>query len=269
MWVKHGLLPDLWGTVGGAVVRRPGLVLRRNLIIGGLRARQWRSKLADNCDLPTGLRDMYTARCRSSDPETGSYGPKEGAFLPVTHENALEGQQTVFDAMFDVERPLSFAMADASFLEKNNWLDGATRSLELQAVMLNAEANIYVLMTIKFSFDFDGIVDRTVNVRMLDALGLDLKIMYYMPEIVWCCLILVLLRQELTEVFRSCWQRRFKAYFLDLWNWVDWVSIVLGVSIIGLWAFVVVETGKVSEKVAALPRLPFAQDFDFSAYHVS
>jgi len=46
IWTVHGLMPDLWGSVGGIAAVRPGVVLRRNMVIGGIRLRQTRTVLA-------------------------------------------------------------------------------------------------------------------------------------------------------------------------------------------------------------------------------
>eukprot|EP00930_Biecheleria_cincta_P015753 TRINITY_DN13024_c0_g1_i2.p1 TRINITY_DN13024_c0_g1~~TRINITY_DN13024_c0_g1_i2.p1 ORF type:complete len:311 (+),score=49.47 TRINITY_DN13024_c0_g1_i2:47-979(+) len=85
MWVEFGFLPDVWGTVAAKVIRRPGLVLGRNLVIGGVRLRQTRAKLgAAACELKDGVSKWYQIECRSDEFSDASFAPSANTEVPET-----------------------------------------------------------------------------------------------------------------------------------------------------------------------------------------
>ena len=133
VWIEHGLLPNVWGTVAGQVIRRPGLILNRNLVVGGLRARQRRATLG-SCHLDA-LESWYTLPCRHSDTSE-DFGPLLSVNLSVIDEMPLAARFAFtgnYDAHFDVERPLREALETATSLRRHQWLTASTRDLTLEA----------------------------------------------------------------------------------------------------------------------------------------
>merc|ERR1719487_529597 len=78
-WIEHGFIPDVWlprsQQIGNATLQ--GLVAQKNLIIGGMRARQKRAMWSPTCEEKANpeLNTFYSTDCRSSEASTSSYGP--------------------------------------------------------------------------------------------------------------------------------------------------------------------------------------------------
>ena len=217
VWIEHGFLPNVWGTVAGKVIRRPGLILNRNLVVGGVRARQRRANLG-SCNLLESLEAWYTIQCRQSDLATGDFGPLTSLNLSVIDEMPTSSQpayssnlEGFYDAHFDVERPLRDALETATYLRRNHWLTSATRSLELEALMLNGESGNFAILSITFEWLYDGRVTKQVRSHVFRAVPGQMSVMDYLPEICWLGLILVLLNQELWEVLKFTLRRELRS----------------------------------------------------------
>merc|ERR1719247_2421254 len=80
-WIEHGFIPDVWRArsqeAGNATLQ--GLVAQKNLIIGGVRARQERAKWSSTCEdkVSTELVSFYGSACRSAEDFTGAFGKSD------------------------------------------------------------------------------------------------------------------------------------------------------------------------------------------------
>jgi hypothetical protein len=277
-WVKVGAVAS--NTTGGsglAMMCHPkanaelqGLVAQKNLIIGGVRARQKRAEWSPDCQDKTtaGMVTFFGSQCRSSVDAT-SYGLRaslnNSAFKPSTTADGY------FDGLFDVEFNITDALATATMCRKNNWIDGATRSLNLQTVTLNAEIGMFAIVDIEFKFPAGGGVEKKVGVHTIHAVGSKIEFIDIVPELIWAGLILVLIRQEVVQMAYSGWERKCLDYWLDLWCVVDWVSIFCALLITIFWMLQMGSIGTISEEVGLLPRSPFASGppADVNAYHTT
>ena len=195
VWLEHGLLPNVWGTVAGKVIRRPGLILNRNLVVGGVRARQRRASLdVGNCNLPAALQSWYTVLCRSAEMAVDPFGPLADANftivdqLPIGVRNAFLSSTSTdgaYDAHFDVERPLSNALETATQLRRVGWLTEASTSLQIEALMLNGESGSFVILSIAFEWLNDGGITKTVRSHVFRAVPGQASVMDFLPEIFW------------------------------------------------------------------------------------
>merc|ERR1719329_1300904 len=174
------------------------------------------------------MTSYYGTPCRSSEPAEGYWGPSStednvstAAFSPSLAEETLG----TYDALFDVELNVSDALATATMCRKNNWIDPATRSLTLQSVTLNAEVGMFAMIDIVFNFPAGGGVDKHVNVHTIHATGSKIEFADTVPELMWAGLIIILLRQEITQLFFAGVHHKCLDYWLDMWCLVDWVSI--------------------------------------------
>ena len=217
VWLEHGFLPNVWGTVAGKVIRRPGLILNRNLMVGGVRGRQRRANLG-SCNLLDALEAWCTIECRQPHGlASEDFGPLTSVNLSVIDEMPMAAQYAYasrdgfYDAHFDVERPLRDALETATYLRRNNWLTSATTSLELEALMLNGESGNFAILSITFEWLYDGAVTKRVRSHVFRAVPGMLSVMDYLPEICWLGLILVLLNQELWEVLRMTMKRELRS----------------------------------------------------------
>lgn len=272
VWLEHGFLPNVWGTVAGKVIRRPGLILNRNLVVGGVRGRQRRANLG-SCNLLDALEAWYTIECRQPHGlASEDFGPLTSVNLSVIDEMPMAAQYAYasrdgfYDAHFDVERPLRDALETATYLRRNNWLTSATTSLELEALMLNGESGNFAILSITFEWLYDGAVTKRVRSHVFRAVPGMLSVMDYLPEICWLGLILVLLNQELWEVLRMTMKRELRVYFSSFWNLVDWVSIAVGIAIAVYSLWIQEFTAVLASSVSQLPRAPLADDLDGVSY---
>ncbi|CAE7446276.1 pkd2 [Symbiodinium necroappetens] len=276
VWMEHGLLPNVWGTVAGKVIRRPGLILNRNLVVGGLRARQRRANLdVGNCNLPAALQSWYTVLCRSADMAVDPFGPLADANftivdqLPIGVRSAFLSSTSTdgaYDAHFDVERPLSNALETATQLRRVGWLTEASTSLQIEALMLNGESGSFVILSIAFEWLNDGGITKTVRSHVFRAVPGQASVMDFLPEIFWLVMILLLLRQELWEVLKATFRRELRAYLSNFWNLVDWISIAVGVALAVYSLWIQEYTAVLATGVSQLPRAPLASDLDEIAY---
>lgn len=289
-WIEHGFLPDVWRarSQSGGNATLQGLVAQKNLIIGGVRIRQKRAQWSATCEdkVGEGLTDFYRTECRSSQPSTSPYGPfaaqvattanstqaatpaptistptvnttlpQAGTeFLPSTTADG----DGYYDALFDVELDISHALETAAYDRKHHWVDGATRTITLEAVTLNAEIGMFAIIDIEFEFPSAGGVQKQVQVHTIQAVGSKIEFIDIVPELIWAGLVILLIRQEVVQMLYSCWEKRCLDYWLDLWCVVDWVSIFVSIMIAFFWMWQISSIGSITEDVAALPRGPFA-----------
>jgi len=274
-WIEHGFIPDVWRArsqeAGNATLQ--GLVAQKNLIIGGVRARQTRAQWSAICEdkISSELSSFYRTPCRSSEAGTGSYGPtfspnsslNQGqyygfqAFQPST--SADIGDATgYYDGLFDIEFDITNALDTATVCRKGHWVDAATREVRLQSVTLNAEIGMFAIIDIVFNFPVGGGVEKKVKVHTIHAVGSKIDFLDILPELCWAGMIVLLLRQEIFQMCMAGWHRKCLDYWLDLWCVVDWVSIFVGILITIFWVWQMSSIGEISDSVAALPRAPFA-----------
>jgi len=273
IWLEHGLLPDIWGTVAGKVIRRPGLVLNRNLVIGGVRARQTRADLnASHCHLRYGLEEWYTISCRGDETDTETFGPAatgnltelmaipEGSRAAFTPSRTAPAGSGIFDALFDVERPLADALETATYIRRHDWLTLSTQTLELQALMVNAECANFAVLSIELKFDFDGKLHKDMHVRVIDAARSAEASRSSLPEILWVVLIAELVCEELWQIFWLIRAGEIKKYFRDFWNIVDWTSVLVGMSLAVYTFWIGSQVELLSQTVSAFPVSPLSSD---------
>lgn len=276
LWVEHGLLPDIFnGQTNNPAQSRPGILARRNLLIGGLRARQLRSKEPFACDVNSAMQQVYSPTCRSPDPATdylapGLAGSPAQQLLEATGAYSLASgdEEGAFDVFFEVERNRSVAQGLATQLRKAKWLNAATTQLRVEGVALNPEAGFFGLVKIIFDFRYDGVVDLILQTNSLQIIT-SFSVMDYIPEFIWLALIGILLLEEIMEISRACFSRTLKAYATDAWNWIDWLSILLGAAFAMLWFFIVQGSVALADKVIALPRVVPTDATDLKSYRTA
>jgi len=214
---------------------------------------------------------VYHPTCRSPNPAETYVAPQNtsvsqkvlemtGAYTP-----AVGATQGAFDVFFEVEHDPQIAMELATRLRHSQWIDSATSVLQIETLALNAESAFFAVVKMTFTFRFDGVVDRNIQTRTLQVIT-GISIMEYIPEFVWVFLITWLLLQELRQVLRMCWQRKLGHYFSDVWNVVDWISIVLGFGLIGVYVIIVLDSVSLAGQVITLPRAPLPANVDLSIY---
>jgi hypothetical protein len=266
-WARHGLIPALWTPRSGrSATERPGFLVRRNQLIGGVRVKQVRADVDDTCDLDDDLRRHYHRSCRLETPATESLdmtGVDPRFVNNSAANNAFSPSDSgTYDAMLDIELPMEDVAETMSLLTQYKWLDGMAREIEFTTVALNAEVGIYAYIQISFHFPFAGGVKKNVRVRLLQVVDIswekivDGQWVDFIPEVVWAVLIILLLRQELWQIGVMCYRKQFCEYVQDLWNYMDWISIVFGVPIFFYWYVIAFQTGDMTKAILDLRRAP-------------
>lgn len=281
-WIQHGLLPDFWGSAGHQVTHRPGLVIGRNLVVGGVRIRQMRTPSSSaNCKVISGIQSWYKVACHADKPATDTFGPAASTnqtvrnSVPVLAQSAYYQSASTsaapgnFDAMFDIERPVSDSLTTATFLSRNSWLDASSESLSINTLLLNAEAGVYVLMHIKFDFGSDGTVHKNIATRLIRATSGRNSIADIWPQVAWLILLAMMLRQEIFQIAHMAYGGKLRSYFTDPWNIVDWVSIVVGVLMAVYSFWIDAQTSSLTQAVVQLPRAPLPANFNVNSYRDS
>lgn len=272
MWVQHGVLPELFHPTGGRGPPEEGMVFRRSLAVGGFRLRQTRFKALPECEISSKIAHFYPITCRDdAETDDAAYGPGGGAFSSSTTAD----DKPVYDAHFDLSRGgLNMALHEAEMLRNNSWLSEVTHTLDLEAVFLSAEARVFARVRASFDFGSSGRVDSTLRVNTIPAMGAKLAGAAYMPEIIWLILISWLFIEAAVKAIRltvdycrsededrEAVKVQVWAYLLNLWTWLDWVAIFLGMAIAIYWGQVIVACTQLSTDAAEVPRIPI-YEFD-------
>lgn len=274
LWVEHGLIPLFWGSVGREVQSRSGLVLSRNLVIGGLRVRLNRGQRQSPCQVSDGLNHFYNLTCLSTSPATDTYTPAglavQAAAVPGLKQLASSfspGKQAgTYEADFLVELPVSHALNQAEYLRRTNWIDAQSLSFQLQGLLLNAEAATYALLTIAFTFPATGSIQSSITVDTFPIVEVSLRISDWLPEIFWLVLMVLKLRKDVVKCSYAAVQCQLSEYLTNLWNWVDWLSTIFGIAIVVYWFWIVVMTQTISMMVVSLPIAPLSPQLDLQQY---
>eukprot|EP00928_Gymnodinium_smaydae_P065385 TRINITY_DN48540_c0_g1_i1.p1 TRINITY_DN48540_c0_g1~~TRINITY_DN48540_c0_g1_i1.p1 ORF type:complete len:882 (-),score=144.54 TRINITY_DN48540_c0_g1_i1:132-2777(-) len=266
-WLEFGLLAHLW-TPSDMRDKQviPGLLLGRNMLVGGLRVRQTRAKTAAACNVDAGLQPHYPVDCR--DPLLPAPEPAPDASLDTTtalgldltlaNKYATDSYGTslpgVFDAKLDIGAPMNEAQELMAELRKRSWCDTATRNVQVSAVFFNAEVGVYSLLQVTFELPPGGGLIKHLRSRALHAIELsEMGLMDFWPEIIWGILIGLLVFQELKQLLQAIWNKQLKEYLSDPWNYLDWVSVAFGVPVALFWFGIASQTGTLSQDVLSLP----------------
>lgn len=268
-WFQHGLLPALFRPSGGRGPQVEGFLLRRSLTVGGIRVRQTRLKALPACDVAPELQPFYPVTCSDTKLDDAAYGLGTGSFTSSTSASG----DPVYDAYFDVVKDgLAMAMHEAESLRNNSWISELTQSVDIDFVLLNAEARLFAWTHMRFKFESSGAIDSTLRVHTVAAMSGRLRELYVVPEVIWLVLMVVLFIKasiKLARLLLALWRSRdddaeydvakgkMWVYIYDPWNWVDWVSILLGLSIAIFWNEVVKASTQLSEDAASVPRIPW------------
>ncbi|CAD7941844.1 unnamed protein product [Amoebophrya sp. A120] len=238
-----------------AIAKRPGRLYVTNQLIGGIRLRQKRLKTTSDCDVNPELQEFYNADCRTGDEETSNWkGVSHRCFEPV--KDQTDGY---FDCLFDVGRPLASTAGPLEDIEYTlrpfQWLDGATEEVQFQGAFFNAEVRLYSLLTLTFTFENGGYMEKRMKVAAISA-NMYPTFWYIVPDLIFLAMISQLLYQEGFEVINAKRSGLLSFYLSDFWNLVDWLSIIAGFVISFLWFNIVLRTQSVGDLIADLGPTP-------------
>lgn len=267
-WVLYGILPIFWDSTGTNMTARPGLVLDRNLIVGGVRVRQSRVGTTSNCQVPSAMKSRISTICRLPKPSQDAYVPQgltspQAAVLAFTPSAA--GPAGSFDAMFDIERPVSNALDTGMALWRRNWLDASTKSLRVETLLMNAEVQQYVFLNITFNFNSDGSVDHIISVEIA-PIPIEGTIMTFLPEIIWFLVLILIFIQICLESRRMFHLGGCCGLLKSPWWYFDFFSVFFGFAIAVYWYYGRLLAFALSAAVGNVPVAPLPPNLDPVAY---
>lgn len=249
-WIKYGLVPVI--SKEGPM---HGNIQQYNKLIGTVRMEQTRSG-TESCDLGNALKKFYSGPCHPTSSKSDKpYGDHERdiAFRPA---GDMKGEDSyTFNAWLDIGRSIEHVQERTQLLHDRKWLDFQSKDLKIEAMFFNAEVRIYTLLRIKFEFQRGGWIEQSMEVRPMRA-DIYPHWAYALPDVIWVGLLCVLFWQEAQQVREDARKKMLRLYFHDLWNWLDWASILLGFWICIFFWILVSSLGYTSDLVVNLGNMP-------------
>lgn len=203
-----------------------GFTLNYNRIIGGIRIRQ-ESSSDEVCESSPDLWEFYNKSCVGGKgyelwPETwSSFG-----IANPTSEWWLYIQDDVEDVL-----------QDAIDQETSSWLSDRTTKVELAIPVYNAGLRVYSLVTVNFFFNRGGMIwKRVLAMSTFSNWFLSGEWMWanVVFDSLWCLGLSWLVVTELVEIVTTVKKDGGSGIctYIGFWNLVDWVSIVVGITIV-------------------------------------
>lgn len=266
-WMEHGLMPLLSGEdtmSSGAKGQQhiPGFVRLYNRVVGSVRLQQKRS-ISQACSVDQKLQDFYNQDCHpvnelsteSFGPEPVAGGTRDPCFVAGSLLTASGVDPKAFFAWLDIERPLQSLQMRVRMLQDLEWLDAASNELIIQMLLFNAEVKIYTRVRLDFVFQRGGWITQNLDVRPVKSNTYP-NVSYAIPDAIWILLVLFLFWQETKQLLRDKEEGTLREYWMDLWNTLDWLSIILGMAIGIYFFFVVGSIESITNSVEAMGEPP-------------
>mmetsp|Transcript_46446 Transcript_46446/g.108144 ORF Transcript_46446/g.108144 Transcript_46446/m.108144 type:complete len:1020 (-) Transcript_46446:35-3094(-) len=217
---------------------RWGLLLNYNRIVGGIRMRQERM-LEKSCGMESGLEDFYGELC------TGDRYPTDPDMNEARSTDADENA-TRWIWVNQSQEQISAQLID---MELTGWLDRKTAKIEIGIPIYNGEYGLHSLVCVNFYFSRGGriwkhIIPESCYVRWYS------RWYHYLSDSIYACCILWILGTEVWAMVRAtitygC-NGLYEHYF-NVWNVVDWLSVLTGIVLMWLLFTVVTLTMELND----------------------
>eukprot|EP00927_Polykrikos_kofoidii_P038495 TRINITY_DN32874_c0_g1_i1.p1 TRINITY_DN32874_c0_g1~~TRINITY_DN32874_c0_g1_i1.p1 ORF type:complete len:959 (+),score=163.07 TRINITY_DN32874_c0_g1_i1:79-2877(+) len=271
-WVQHGLIPEVWHEEGNdepfqvrhlfdggdaaATLHKTGLLRHRTQIIAGLRMRQRRFESVD-CLGDARISEKFSPYgCHGGDLLVSPFGPGTTSYV----EGFMPGARdtSAFDVFLDIDRPLHVALETVQYmLQQNDWLDSATDSITIHAMLLNPDTDppLVGLLQIRFDFAPSGGIESKIDVWSSSLVAYP-SLSHVLTDFVWTCLIVCIVLRQLVQVCSIVGVKSSDTALLSFWNLLDWMTIIISVVIAIIWLVLVQKTADIAKSIAALPVAP-------------
>lgn len=207
----------------------PGRLRTFNQVVGAVRIKRVKTDLKD-CDYD--LQEPYGMQCHG-DPSALAFPNEDTAFIDIK-----------------VARPVMHFWFDE--LRQQNWMGDDTDMVDVEMVLVNAEVGLFIYVKINVEYRRAGSPLTRVDLRLLPTLVYP-DVWHFIPDLLWLMLTFALFQQELKQVWGEMWEGRLMEYFGDVWNTIDWTSILLAVFIAFYWVFLLQKMDDVQAKAVNLP----------------
>jgi hypothetical protein len=209
-----------------------------NRIIGSMRFWQVRVQRKEGCQVGAMFEPNYKTNCFqplldwSQDKE--AYGPDQrykysedlqgsgphegllGVYPPSGHVEVISQNETKTNIRM-------------TQLQQDGWIGAPTRAVFIDYTVWNMNLNLHAVIRIVAEFSMSGVCETNVRVIVVQPRHLDLlstsgvvDMFSIIGEFALVMFILFYIAEEITE-FSITWQK----YFLDPWNVIDWLNLIL------------------------------------------
>lgn len=157
-WIHHGLVP---------IVSQPdlfhGQLQRTQQLVGKISVAQTRSKPKE-CDMNSNLKKFYTMPCNPPDGKASAYGTTKLNYVSAYEPSNLGSNAGKFVAWLDIGRPKKALDEQFQSLWDFNWLDDNSQHVQIEAMFMNAEKNVFSLLEIDFDMHRGGWIQQDIKV---------------------------------------------------------------------------------------------------------
>lgn len=250
--------------------------LRYNRIVGGLRFRQQVPEVGEElCNFPPGDRNIFRKwlgkKCSPSGigelqpdlMETETFDDPVRVEYVMTEGNTVE---MVLQQVADMEDGCASAKTQnrtclCEWCSKQDptfpWLNELTARLEISFVIFNPSYGIYSYASINFWFNRGGHIRKLINIKSkfasLFVRPLDELILILAGDTIWLLMCAYVVWAEGKEVLTlilsktTPWYYTLVDDYLGFWNAIDWISILLAITIVLFFALMTGATAKVND----------------------
>jgi hypothetical protein len=140
---------------------------------------------------------------------------------------------------------LGAATAAIDHLKAAKWADADTNELEIRFTTYGKQSNMFAVGAIQVSFDDFGISSERVVITSVPVKAyppeLGLQVFFILMDVLYCINWVIPMIKELKDMCHlmriSGLSDGFLSYW-GLWNFVDWVSICMGVAVTVIWLLI-------------------------------
>lgn len=152
------------------------------------------------------------------------------------------------------QEPFSILQARVRGLEKSCWIDGGTEQISVKMNILNKGLDLLQYVTIIFVFPSTGGIFPAVKTYS-SSLHSYQHWSGYLWDIAFLLLLVHMFSGEVQQL-RVCWQEKaLRSYWKDVWNQLDWSSILFGSVIVGIFIFNRMEIARLKGLLENVDRL--------------
>lgn len=229
-----------------------GLYINYNRIVGGVRMRQERSESVP-CWISETLNKFYGRNCRSDVGEARQYDLDPP--VSVARDTEANGEYTEW---LWVHWPYDAVADRVVELEANMWLDDMTRKVEVSIPIYNGEYSTHALINVNFYFSRGGHIWKEIVTQFCFAEWFTGWTHYVFDALYVCCILWIFFNEmiDILSVITESGIGGLKSEYLDLWNAVDWISVLTGITLMAFFVEALVKTGRLNEAAVAFGELP-------------
>jgi len=217
-----------------------GMMIIFNRIVGGIRLRQERAEPVD-CTLSSELNKFYGRKCLGGDRHYDLDPDMEKARSTVDAD-------ANYTRWLYVHRPIDDVMAQVFDLEVNKWLDDFTTKIEIGVPIYNAEYSVHSLITVNFYFQRGGHIFKHIITQSCYATWFHRWYHYAADFIYLSCITWMFVNEvlDIIHTFNELGLHGIRTEYLNPWNVIDWLSIICGSILMGMFWLATVNSNSVN-----------------------